>query len=75
MVGWHHRLNGHGLSELRSRDGQGGLACCSPWGHRESDTTWQLNNSNNLISSLWAPSLDTLLCFSGLFNPACSASD
>ena len=64
-----------GLSELRSRDGQGGLACCRPWGHRESDTTWQLNNSNNLISSLWAPSLDTLLCFSGLFNPACSASD
>ena len=24
-------------------DGQGGLACCSPWGHRESDTTEQLN--------------------------------
>ena len=32
---------------------QGSLACCSPWGHKESDTTWQLNNSNNLnMSSL-----------------------
>ena len=34
MVGWHHELNGHELG-----DGQGGLACCSPWGWKESDTT------------------------------------
>ena len=39
-VGWHHRLNGH-ESEWTpgAGDGQGGLACCSPWGHKESDTT------------------------------------
>ena len=39
-VGWHHRLNGH-ESEQTTGDGegQGGLACCSPWGHKESDLT------------------------------------
>ena len=44
MVGWHHWLNGHefGLT-LGVGDGQGGLTCCSPWGHRESDTTKRLN--------------------------------
>ena len=40
MVGWHHRLNGHEFEQApRARDGQGSLACCSPWGHKESDTT------------------------------------
>ena len=34
MVGWHHRLNGHEFEQaLGVDDGQGGLACCSPWGH------------------------------------------
>ena len=48
MVEWHHWLNGHKLGQtLRDGEGQGGLACCSPQGHKESDTTWQLNNSNN----------------------------
>ena len=44
MVGWHHRLNGHefGLTPGVG-DGQGGLVCCSPWGHKESDTTGWLN--------------------------------
>ena len=40
MVGWHHRLNGHGFGwTLRVGDGQGGLTCCSSWGRKESDTT------------------------------------
>ena len=48
MVGWHHRLNGHEFEQaLGDGEGQGSLACCSPWGHKESDTTEQLNNSNN----------------------------
>ena len=35
MVGWHHRHNGHESEQpLDVGDGQGGLACCSPWGHR-----------------------------------------
>ena len=44
MVGWHHRLNGHEF-ELTpgDREGQGSLACCSPWGHKQSDMTEQLN--------------------------------
>ena len=44
MVGWHHRLNGHESEQTPGdREGQGSLACCSPWGRRESDTTEQLN--------------------------------
>ena len=44
MVGWHHRLHGHEFKKsLGIDDGQGGLACCSPWGHKESDTTERLN--------------------------------
>ena len=44
MVGWHHLLNGHEFEQaLGVGDGQAGLACCSPWGREESDTTEQLN--------------------------------
>ena len=44
MVGWHHRLNGHGFGwTLGVGDGQGGLAFCSSWDCEESDTTEQLN--------------------------------
>ena len=44
IVGWHHQLNGHEFEQaLGVGDGQGGLACCSPWGLKESDTTEQLN--------------------------------
>ena len=40
MVGWHHWLNGHGFGEtLGVGDGQGSLACCSPWGWKESEVT------------------------------------
>ena len=39
-AGWHHRLNGHESEKPPGvSDGQGGLACCSPWGRKESDTT------------------------------------
>ena len=44
MVGWHHRLNGHEFEQaLGVGDGQGSLACCSPWSHKESHTTEWLN--------------------------------
>jgi len=44
MVGWHHRLNGHEVEQTPGvGDGQGGLVCCSPWGHKESDTMERLN--------------------------------
>ena len=45
MVGRHHRLNGHEFEQaLGEGERQGSLACWSPWGHKESDTTEQLNN-------------------------------
>ena len=44
MVGWHHQLNRHGFGWTPGVDhGQGGLACCNSWGHKELDTTDQLN--------------------------------
>ena len=44
MVGWHHRLNGHGFGWTPGvGDGQGGLACCGPWGRKELDMTERLN--------------------------------
>ena len=47
MAGWHHQLNGH---EQAPRDGkgQGNLACCILWGHKESDMTERLDNKNSL---------------------------
>ena len=48
MVGWHCRLNGHEFEQaLGDGEGQGSLACCSPWGRKESDTTEPLNNNKN----------------------------
>ena len=42
MVGWHHRLNGHGFEQVPGTgDGQGGLVCRSLWGQKEWDTTEQ----------------------------------
>ena len=44
MVGWHHQLNGHEFEQaLRVGDRQESLFCCNPWGHKESDTTEQMN--------------------------------
>ena len=44
MVGRHHRLDGHEFEQTPGvSDGQGGLAGCSPWGHKESDMTERLN--------------------------------
>ena len=48
MVGWHHRLDGHEFEQTQG-DGEeqkGSLACCSPWGLEESDTTERPNNNN-----------------------------
>ena len=46
MVRWHHQLNGHEFEQtLGDSEGQGSLVCHSPWGHKESDTTEQLNKS------------------------------
>ena len=54
MVGWHHRLNGHEFEQAPGvGDGQGGLACRSPWGRRESDTTERIKNKTVWNSQHW----------------------
>ena len=58
MVGWHHRLEGHEFEWTPGvGDGQGGLACCSSWGHKESDMTEWLNNNYYIFlsESEWSP--------------------
>ena len=46
MVGWHHWFNGHEFEQTPGNgEGQGSLACCSPWGRKELDMTEQLNNN------------------------------
>ena len=47
MVGWNHQLNGHEFEQASGVGaGQGELVCCTPWGHKKSNTTERLNNSN-----------------------------
>ena len=48
IVGWHHWLNGHEFEwTLGNSGGQRNLVCCSPWGYKESDMTYRLNNNCN----------------------------
>ena len=50
MVRWHYRLDGHEFEQDPGvGDGQGGLVCCSPWGHKESDMTEWLNCSSEFV--------------------------
>ena len=69
MVGWHHWLNGHEFEWTPGvGDGQGGLACCSPWGRRESGMTeglkWTVRSKMGHASLLSSSSL--VLCLSTL---------
>ena len=80
VVGRHHQLNGLEFEQtLGDSEGQGSLACCSPWSRKELDTTEQLNN-NNLSSLLVFSSLgvEILSCLFPVFlapgHSSCSAS-
>ena len=58
MAGWHHRLDGHESQwTLGVGDGQGGLACCDSWGHKESDMTerliWLIWSDFQLRCNFW----------------------
>ena len=45
-----HQLDGHESEQAPGEgDGQGSLVCCSPWGHKESDTTERLKRTENLF--------------------------
>ena len=59
MVGWPHQLNGPEFEQaLGVADGQGSLACCSPWGLKESDTTEQMNWTEGVQSLGWKDLLE-----------------
>jgi len=54
MVGWHHWLNGHEFEQAPGiGNGQGGLACCRPWGCKESDRTEQLNWTEHSLNDVY----------------------
>ena len=54
MVGWHHWLNGHEFEQTPGDgEGQRSLACYSPWGRKDSNTTYRLNNRHLGILSVW----------------------
>ena len=60
MVGWHHWLDGHEFEQApEDGKGQGNLACCSPWGHKESDMTEWLNNKK-ICNNTWVNLLSIL---------------
>ena len=68
MAGWHHGLDGH-ESEWTPKvgDGQGGLACCNSWSHKESDTTEWLNWIE-LSTVLWYMYLQLLYPYGHCLN-------
>ena len=67
MAGWHHGLNGHGFGWTPAvDDGQGGLACCSSWGCKESDTTERLNWTKLKMAVVFTRSSTHLRIFSPL---------
>ena len=50
MIGWHHQLDGHEFEQtLGDSERQGSLMCCSPWSHKESDTTEWLDNKKQQL--------------------------
>ena len=50
MIVWDHQLNGHEFEQIPGDiNGQGSLACCSPWGRKELDMTQPRNSYKNLI--------------------------
>ena len=54
MVGWYHQLNGYEFEQTPGdSEGQGSLACCSPWGCKKSNMTWQLNNNSDIIETIY----------------------
>ena len=61
MVGWHQRFNGHEFEQAPGDgEGQGSLACCSPWGWKELDMTERLNSNKIIYYQVFSPS-DLLL--------------
>ena len=76
MIGWHHRLDGHGFEQAPGvSDGQGGLACCGSWCHKESDMTEWLNWTElTYVIAIWfanTSQLKFLISHGKRFMPYC----
>ena len=73
MVGWYYQGNGYELGQsLGDAGGQGGLVCCSPCGHKESEMTWRLNHNwwwETELASICRSSTGEMLIF-----PTCLAT-
>ena len=66
MVEWHQELSGYEFEQaLGDDEGQGSLACCSPWGHKKSGTTEWLNSNNKDYFTV----LHNICHFSGTLCP------
>ena len=63
MVEWHYRLNEHEFEQVPGdSEGQGTLVCCSPWGCKESDMTWWMNNNSHKQKALFFGVFSTNKC-------------
>ena len=75
LDGWHHRLNGHEFVQAPGDgEGQASLACCSPWGRKESDwtTTYLLNEGSStafFLNVTWLQLIILAICLSLTKNP------
>ena len=70
MVGWHHWLNGHESEQAPGDgEGQGTLACCSPWGCKESDTTERLSNNSRILTFIFVYSIPNYIVFGEGLTP------
>ena len=77
MVGWHHQLDGHEFEQAPGvGDGQGGLACCSPWGCKKSDTTEWLNWTWTVPwTTLYSLQCVQIICWISSFPVLCKFHD
>ena len=67
VVGWHHELQGHEFEQAPGvGDGQGSLACCSPWGRKKSNMTYQLNWTEQLVINLFTCSVSSWISLGNL---------
>ena len=61
-VGWHHRCDGHEFEQAPGvGDGHGSLACCSPWGRKESDVTKWPNWTDSWFTLLYSTNLQSIV--------------
>ena len=69
LIGWHRRFNGHEFEQTPGdSEEHGSLACCSPWGHKESDMFTQTERVNNKQQNPYFPKYILSRSYSRLFR-------